>query len=310
MPAWPEEISTATGKRRGRAPARAGRRRAAGRRRRAPGPARRGPPPKPSPGTAPGARRDRAPRPAASRTCGSRGPRARSRSPRRGCLPRGGGEVLEPDADRLDRGAVSPRHGHGLGESASRSPEPGSAGRPRAPPRAGSRPLPPRSPARGDRSPRPDGIVFRCVRSRLRVRSEGVTLTIRKPCGASIWSCASCTIRSPSCAPTRSMAARMAPGWRLLIRPGEARTRTSTVFTASPVSSRSLGTFRSSTGTTSPRSAVCRPRCRTRARRREGGWRRAGRVSAQDVHGSSTVGAGDAAGGEACASRARRAAPA
>ncbi len=103
------------------------------------------------------------------------------------------------------------------------------------------------------------GIVFRIVRSRFRVRSDGVILTTRKPWGAWIWSGASCTIRSPSCAPTRSMVARMLPASRLLMRPGEARTRTSTVFTASPVSSRSRGTFRSSTGTASPRSAVCLP---------------------------------------------------
>ena len=53
--------------------------------------------------------------------------------------------------------------------------------------------------------------------------------------------------------------ARSFPDSRLLMRPGEARTRTSTVLAASPVVSRSRGTLRNSTGTVTPRSAVWRP---------------------------------------------------
>ena len=103
------------------------------------------------------------------------------------------------------------------------------------------------------------GIVLRCVRSRLRVRSEGVILTTRKPNGTWIMPGVSWTIRSPSSAPARSIVASTLPDSRLLMRPGEARTRTSTAFTASPVSSRSRGTLRSSTATGTPRSAVCLP---------------------------------------------------
>ncbi len=103
------------------------------------------------------------------------------------------------------------------------------------------------------------GICLRSVRSRLRVSSDGVILTTRKPKGTWILSEVSWTMRSPSTAPARSIVARSLPASRLLIRPGEARTRTSTAFTGSPVSSRSRGTLRSSTGTPTPRSAVCLP---------------------------------------------------
>src|SRR5260221_1568003 len=103
------------------------------------------------------------------------------------------------------------------------------------------------------------GTVFWSVRSKFRVRMAGVILTTRTPKGTRTVSGVRWMIRSPSPDPARLIWAEISPGPRAWMIPGDARRRTSTLFTGSPVSSRLWGKFCSSTGTLSPRSEVFSP---------------------------------------------------
>src|SRR6266496_3071651 len=103
------------------------------------------------------------------------------------------------------------------------------------------------------------GTTFWSVRSKFKVRMAGVTFTTRTPKGTRIESELRWMMRSPSPEPARLIWAETSPGPRAWMIPGEARSRTSTLLTASPVSSRFAGKFWSSTGTVSPRSELFSP---------------------------------------------------
>src|SRR5437773_6103700 len=103
------------------------------------------------------------------------------------------------------------------------------------------------------------GTTFWSVRSKFKVRMAGVTFTTRTPKGTRIESELRWMMRSPSPEPARLIWAETSPGPRAWMIPGEARSRTSTSFTGSPVSSRFTGKFWSSTGTVSPRSELFSP---------------------------------------------------
>ena len=86
------------------------------------------------------------------------------------------------------------------------------------------------------------------------MRSDGCIFTTRTPNGTRMVSAVRCTMCSPSLAPARSTCAETSPGAELRwMMPGEARSRTSTAFTGSPVSSRSRG---SSAARPAPRSRI------------------------------------------------------